>query len=365
MNWSDLQPYTSSLIAAVIVSVLAAVFWVLATRVARGLYERTKNEVDDVIFRGIRGMIVLGILLSGLYQAIVQLPQVQAQPGRHDIVVKTAAVIWLVYVVLAALRIVNATCRAQMERASLAPPEEAANIRQRALFIKKLLTIVVLVLGFIYGLTLTGTDISPLLAGGAVTGLVIGWALQDTLSNLFAGIFLNLQKNVAVGDYVQLETGEEGVIVDIGWQYTIVRLWTHAQVTLPNKRVSNSKLINFRRPSESTTMPVELVLDYLASIEDSEAILIQTAKDVLANTEGGDPEFTPKVIWLELGDSGVKCSVTLRVLLPGSRVRVRSEFLRQVLLAAQTAQIALPKSRMPERVILANVDAESGAGNGN
>ena len=61
-----------------------------------------------------------------------------------------------------------------------------------------------------------GVSIVPLLTALGVGGLAVALALQDTLSNLFAGCYLSMGRQIRVGDYVQLDGGHEGYVEDIG-----------------------------------------------------------------------------------------------------------------------------------------------------
>jgi small-conductance mechanosensitive channel len=90
-------------------------------------------------------------------------------------------------------------------------------------------------------LELIGVDVSALLLGGAITGVVVGIAAQQTLANLFAGIVLIIVRPFVVGDHIVLRSGPlggeyEGRVTDIGLYY--VDVMTQAgPVKLPNAGV--------------------------------------------------------------------------------------------------------------------------------
>ena len=67
-------------------------------------------------------------------------------------------------------------------------------------------------------------SIAPILTALGVGGLAVALALQDTLSNLFAGFYVAVAGQVRLGDYiVKLDTGEEGYVTDISWRTTTIR----------------------------------------------------------------------------------------------------------------------------------------------
>ena len=63
-------------------------------------------------------------------------------------------------------------------------------------------------------------SITPILTALGVGGLAVALALQDTLSNLFGGFYVAVAGQVRLGDYIKLNTGEEGYVTDIGWRCT-------------------------------------------------------------------------------------------------------------------------------------------------
>src|SRR2546426_1174391 len=83
--------------------------------------------------------------------------------------------------------------------------------------------------------------IEPLLTALGVGGLALALALQDTLSNLFAGMHLLADRPIRVGDYVKLSVESvEGYVVDVGWRSTRVRTLQNNVVIVPNSKVSQS-----------------------------------------------------------------------------------------------------------------------------
>src|SRR6266404_164685 len=88
--------------------------------------------------------------------------------------------------------------------------------------------------------------ITPILTALGVGGLAVALALQDTLSNLFAGLHLLADKPIRVGDYVRLSAESvEGYVVDVGWRSTRIRMLQNNVVVVPNKRVAESVITNY------------------------------------------------------------------------------------------------------------------------
>src|SRR3972149_4116414 len=103
----------------------------------------------------------------------------------------------------------------------------------------------VLVLGGLLVLSTLGVAISPLLAALGVGGIAVGLALQDTLSNLFAGVHILMEKPLRVGGYVKLESGQEGYVTDVGWRTTRIRMLPNNMIIVPHAKLAQSIVTNY------------------------------------------------------------------------------------------------------------------------
>ena len=104
--------------------------------------------------------------------------------------------------------------------------------------------------GLLLILSNLGISITPLLTALGVGSLAVALALQDTLSNLFAGIYIIANRQIMVGDYLQLDGGKEGYIVDIGWSTTRVRKLSNDTILIPNSKLSQSIVTIVASPAE-------------------------------------------------------------------------------------------------------------------
>jgi small-conductance mechanosensitive channel len=109
--------------------------------------------------------------------------------------------------------------------------------------------VLIFVLGGLVVLETSGIAITPLVAAMGVGGIAVALAMQDILSNLFAGIYLVAERPVRVGDFVKLETGQEGYITDIGWRTTRIRMPPDRTVIVPNGKLAQG-VLTVRDPAE-------------------------------------------------------------------------------------------------------------------
>ena len=97
-------------------------------------------------------------------------------------------------------------------------------------------------------LSVIGISVTPILTALGVGGLAVALALQDTLSNLFAGAPILMEKPIRAGDFIRLETGREGYVVDIAWRTTRIWMLTNNLVVIPNSKIAQSTLTNYHLP---------------------------------------------------------------------------------------------------------------------
>jgi len=178
--------------------------------------------------------------------------------------------------------------------------------------VRFLVRVCVLILG---GLILLGTlniSITPILASLGVGGLAVGLALQGTLSNLFAGIQIISTKPIRVGDFIRLESGEEGFVTEIGWRATHIRMLPNNVVIIPNSKLADSVLVNYNLPDREMAVLVQVGVSYASDLAHVERVTIEVAKDVQQSVPGGVRDFVPFIRYHTFGDSSINFSVILR-----------------------------------------------------
>jgi len=84
--------------------------------------------------------------------------------------------------------------------------------------------VVIAILGVLVVLNGLGLSITPMLTALEVGGLAVALALQEPLANFFAGLFITLAGQIRVGDYVKIDSGQEGHVVDFSWRSTRLRM---------------------------------------------------------------------------------------------------------------------------------------------
>lgn len=139
-----------------------------------------------------------------------------------------------------------------------------------------------------------------LLTTSAVGAVVVGFALQDTLGNLFAGLAIQIDKPFRVGQWIALGD-REGQVQEVTWRATKVRTKNGQLLIIPNSVIAKEPVLNFSEPTVPTLIEVEVGASYdTPPNEVKRAIHEAIANAPLVMTA---PE--PQVLIKGFGDSAV------------------------------------------------------------
>lgn len=144
-----------------------------------------------------------------------------------------------------------------------------------------------------------GIDVTPLVAGLGVTGFIVGFACQESLANLAAGVMIAMNHPFKVGDWIQAGD-KEGTVRELNMMATIIATGDNKQIVIPNKVVWGSPIVNF---SANPTRRVDMVFSiaYGADISKARTVVLET----LAKIDGVLENPAPVVEVASLDDSSV------------------------------------------------------------
>ena len=169
----------------------------------------------------------------------------------------------------------------------------------------------------------------------------MGLALQDTLSNLFAGLHIITDQPVNVGDYIEIESGISGYVEDIGWRSTRVRTLPNTLVIVPNSKLAESVIINNSLPVLEMSAVVQCGVAYGSDLEKVERVTLDVAKEIQKTIPGAVETFEPVIRYHTFGDSNINFSVILRVMEPVAKYVVTHEFIKALVKRYDTEGIEI------------------------
>ncbi|WP_378957183.1 mechanosensitive ion channel family protein [Pelosinus sp. sgz500959] len=197
-------------------------------------------------------------------------------------------------------------------------------------------------IGILFLLESFGVAISPLITALGVGGLAVALALQDTLTNLFSGINILIAKQIKIGDFVKLSTGEEGHVVDMNWRNTTIKTSTENMVVIPNQKFASSTITNYAQPFAECSISIPIGVSYESDLDHVEKITVTVAKEILQETEGGVNNFEPLVRYFSFADSSINFNVILRVKTVTDQHLIRHQFIKRIHARYQQEGIIIP-----------------------
>jgi len=279
--------------------------------------KRTASEWDDIVVESMKGLVVVWFLLIGL---AVVLKFVLLQPEILRIVRRAVGVLGILSAVVFFTRMARRAINIYIDR----------KVEMTSSIFKNFATGIIYILGFLFVLDYLGISITPLLTALGVGGLAVALALQDTLSNLFAGLNILMTRKIRPGDYVRLESGEEGEVCDITWRNTTIRAPEDNMVVVPNAKLASAIYTNTHLPQKEMGLFLPVTVDFDSDLALVERVTLEVAREVLAGPERAIPDFEPGVRFNAYTDIGVRFSVILRIKEFREQYRIRHEFYRRL-----------------------------------
>lgn len=278
---------------------LRGLLFSLLQRVAR----RTETTVDDLLVAGLRfpSLFLIWVIATYIAIRLTELPEswlAFATKGLHLSIIFT--------ITMGLANVSDRLLAYFLKRAEL--PISVTSL------LLGVLKAVVYIVGVLVMLNFLGISITPIITALGVGGLAMALALQDTLSNLFAGIHIMAEQTVRVGDYVRLETGQEGYVQDISWRTTRIRMLPNNMVIVPNNKLSQSVLTNYHLPARDMVLQAPVSVGYASDPDVVERVLVEEALQAASEVPGLLAEPRPQVRMLPgFGESSLNFTLLCHI----------------------------------------------------
>ncbi|MCS6876058.1 MAG: mechanosensitive ion channel family protein [Aquificaceae bacterium] len=295
------------------------------------LAKRTEWEWDDLLISSIRFMPTFWLLLISVYLITESLEISQKLKSTLH---KSLILLAIMSVALFLSRVVGEFITLYMKRYREDMPATS--------LIGQISRIFVLLVGLIISLDKIGIAITPLLTALGVGGLAVALAVRDTLENLFAGFHILANKQIKPGDYIKLQSGEEGYVEDITWRNTIIRQIPNNFVIVPNSKISTAIVINYNLPQPEMNTTVTVSVAYENDLEKVEKVTLETAREVQREVQYASPDFEPRVRFTSFGEYSINLNITLRAKDFESQHILRHEFIKRLKKAYDREGIKIP-----------------------
>ena len=171
-------------------------------------------------------------------------------------------------------------------------------------FIDNIVKVSLWIIFIIVILSNLGVNVAGLIAGLGIAGIIIGFALQDTLSNLASGIFILFHKPFKVGDWINVG-GVVGGVERMGIAACVLKSPDNVKITIPNSKIWRDTIQNYTGNPTRKIFNLEVGISYDSNIDKA----IKIIHKILKNDKRVLRDPKPQVVTKSLGDSSVNIAV--------------------------------------------------------
>jgi len=299
----------------------------------RTFAENTKTKFDDIFVEALDLPLSLLIFVSGAFVL-----DNFFEFGSGSEILKFVDVAFKITTVIAVVMFTDRLFKGIIDNYSQKVPV----LRDSSGVAHVVVRVVVMGLGILILLDNVGISITPILASLGIGSLAVALALQGTLENFFSGIQIVIDKPVTIGQFIKLESGEEGYVEKIGWRSTWVRMLPNNVVVIPNKVLVNGRLLNYCYPQKEMSVLIQVGVHYDSDLEQVEKVTIEVAENVLKTIEGGVPEFKPFIRYHTFNDFSIDFTVIMRVKEFVNGYLIKHEFVKRLHKRYKEENIVIP-----------------------
>lgn len=312
-----------------------AIAWLFSKVViglARGAVKRTKIEGDDYFIEFIRTPVVYTIIVLGAIHVAVVHP-LPSPP--YDFMIP--AFLKSLLLVLWCWSLLKGVNRLKEGKTATAIGRESLD-KDLFYLLKNVSRIVLVFTTILWILTIWDVALTPIFASAGIAGIAIALAAKDTLANFFGGISIFFDRTYKVGEYIILDSGERGEIVEVGIRSTKMKTRDDVLITIPNSIMANSKVINESAPNPRFRIRVDIGVAYGSDLDFVE----QTIVEIAENHPGVAKTPDPRVRVRALSDSSVNFQLLAWITDPRNKGRMVHELIKEIYRTFNEKKIIIP-----------------------
>jgi small-conductance mechanosensitive channel len=339
---SGLLPASLVVVAALLAGKLTHL---LISATARVWTKRTITNVDDAIVDKLQFPIVASVFMFGLHLAAkVYGSDLESLATVTRILVTLGLLVWFWFFLgLSHLLLQHASGN----------PSKYRLVESRTFPLFENLSRVLILAGGAWALLqVWHIDTSGWLASAGIAGVALGFAAKDTLSNLFAGVFIVADAPYRIGDYIVLDSTTRGKVINIGLRSTRILTRDDVEITIPNSLIGSNQITN-QSGGGSTRMRVrvKVAVGYDSDVDQVRKILT----DIAVAEPSACEQPIPRVRFRRFGADGLEFELMVWVQDPSLRGITLDALNTTILGAFRDAGIEIP---FPKRDVYMRSQAE-------
>jgi MscS family membrane protein len=317
--WLD-SPRLQSLSVLVGSAALAVIVLIAFHRLVLRFTRHTATDLDDILAESVRRPVAASVLAAGTFYAVhwSQLAPV-LEWALSGLVLTALTLHWAASLARGAGELLDWLAQRQDHYDAITP---------RTLPVFDIGAKTIIYGGAAYFVLLAwDVDVTGWLASAGIIGVAIGFASQDTLSNLMAGVFILADAPYKLGDYLVLDNGDRGAVVEIGIRTTRLMTRDDVEIIVPNKVMANARIINQSGgPAEAFRVRVQVGVAYGSDID----LVHATLEEIARTTEGVLETPAPRIRFRAFGESSLDHEVLVWAGTPAERGQVTHDLLTTI-----------------------------------
>jgi small-conductance mechanosensitive channel len=290
---------------------------------------------NEIFFTSLHRLTAVWFVVAGFFAAMLSHPMSTAVSNVAD---KILLIVFLYSVTLFFARLISGFVGVFGQRTQVISVSLISNLAKISIFI----------IGILIILQTLGIQIAPILTTLGIGGIAVALALQDTLSNLFSGLYLIFSRQIRTGNYLKLDGGYEGYVTDITWRNTTIKELSNNIIVVPNSKLASAIFTNYHLPVKDMTVTIKLGVDYTSDLEKVERVTIKVAQEVMQAVAPEITDFEPYMRYHTFGDFSIDFTVYLRVNEFFDQRIAKHEFVKRLHKCYQQEGINIPA---PERTV--------------
>ncbi|HEY2989831.1 MAG TPA: mechanosensitive ion channel family protein [Candidatus Binatia bacterium] len=337
------NPWVVLLLIVLTTAVLAYFVNLLVLWLVKRAFRRT--AIDERIYRLLDRYLYPLLIVSGLLLIADAAPlPTMARGAIHQFLVICALLLGIVLATKGALLILR----------NIEARYGLYNIRGPLEIVTK---IVLIAVGAMIILDNLGISLTPILTTLGIGSLAVAIALQDTLGNFFAGLYVKADRPIEVGHYIKLQTGDEGYVERIGWRSTRIRMLPDNMVVVPNNKLVQDIITNYHLPTRELAVLVPVGVAYDSDLEKVEKVTQAVAREALKTVPGGVPDSEPLIRYNAFNQSSIDFTVVLRAREFTDGILLKHEFIKKLHVRYEKEGITIP---FPIRTVYLKPESDGG-----
>lgn len=182
-----------------------------------------------------------------------------------------------------------------------------------------------------------GADLGAILTTSAILSIVLGLALQESLSNVFAGLMLTIDRPFKPGEWIDID-GKEGKVLDSNWRSTRVLTRDDDVIYVPNNVMAKANVLNYSSPTPLHLCKREIGIGYDVPPNKVRNVLV----NMMLHVDGVLKEPSPDVYLKEYSDSAILYDMRFWISDYDRRSRIEAEVMRSVWYHLKRNGISVP-----------------------